>query len=78
MAWPLDYEDLTEEKKKDLLAMLDILIRQMMNMDDHLVQLLICLEPIADEIKRERDRDEAARERLLRADVYVVEPPQGG
>lgn len=65
MAWPLDYEDLTEEKKKDLLAMMDILIRQMMNMDDHLVQLLIVLSPIADEIKRERDRDIEQRERGL-------------
>jgi len=65
MAWPLDYEDLTEEKKKDLLAMMDILIRQMMNMDDHLVQLLIVLSPVADEILKERARDEAARERGL-------------
>lgn len=65
MAWPLDYEDLSEEKKKDLLAMMDILIRQMMNMDDHLVQLLIVLSPIADEIKRERDRDLEQRERGL-------------
>jgi len=78
MAWPLDYEDLTEEKKKDLLAMMDILIRQMMNMDDHLVQLLIVLSPVADEIIKERARDEAMRERLLRADAYVVEPPKGG
>jgi len=78
MAWPLDYEDLTEEKKKDLLAMMDILIRQMMNMDDHLVQLLIVLSPVADEIVKERARDEAMRERLLRSDAYVVEPPKGG
>lgn len=78
MAWPLDYEDLTEEKKKDLLAMMDILIRQLMNMDDHLVQLLIVLSPVADEIVKERARDEAMRERLLRSDAYVVEPPKGG
>jgi len=78
MAWPMDYEDLTEEKKKDLLAMMDILIRQMMNMDDHLVQLLIVLSPVADEILKERARDEAMRERLLRSDAYVVEPPKGG
>lgn len=78
MAWPLDYEDLTEEKKKDILAMMDILIRQMMNVDDHLVQLLIVLSPVADEILKERARDEAMRERLLRSDAYVVEPPKGG
>lgn len=78
MAWPLDYEYLTEEKKKDLLAMMDILIRQMMNVDDHLVQLLIVLSPVADEILKERARDEAMRERLLRSDAYVVEPPKGG
>jgi len=65
MAWPLDYEDLTEEKKKDLLAMMDILIRQMMNMDDHLVQLLMVLSPVADEILKERARDEAMREKGL-------------
>jgi hypothetical protein len=67
MAWPYDYpyEDLSEEKKKDLLAMMDILIRQMMNIDDHLVQLLIVLSPVADEILKERARDEAMRERGL-------------
>lgn len=80
MAWPNDYpyDDLPEEKKKNLIAMMDILIRQLMNIDDHLVQLLIVLSPVADEIVKERARDEAMRERLLRSDAYVVEPPPKG
>ena len=67
MAWPYDYpyDDLPAEKKKDLLAMMDVLIRQMINIDDHLDQLLIVLSPVADEILRERARDEAQRERGL-------------
>lgn len=77
MAWPID-DELTDEKKKDLLAMMDIIIRQLMNVDDHLVSLLIVLSPIADEIKAMNDEKESVKERLVRTESYVVKPPEGG